>query len=242
MALSQRDADGDGYENGFDTCVDKANAEWKPRAPDPVNDTDNDGLPNVCDPEPTTASAGSPTGCKSGYTGPDHDQDCFANRADNCPVNKSLQDASKPPDQNTNKPFAPDEDRDGIGDVCDPDKTAVNGDYIGYCLKFAINVGGAQGATVGERDAQQAPDCAARIDQTPPPGTSIASATPRPNTGSGGTGGGSGTGVGPSSGVGSLSPTATGFPVWAAILAGLGAAGVISGFALFARVSPRRER
>ncbi len=249
LALSQRDADSDGYENGLDTCFDKYNPEWDPRIVDTEHDTDKnpqsgapspDGIPDVCDPSPAAPSAGSPTGCKSGYTGPDEDQDCFANRADNCPLKSQLKDPTKPADNfpatNTNPPLAPDKDRDGIGDACDPNIDAVNGENIGYCLKFPINVGGAQGAVVGTKDPLPAPECAARIDKTPPV---VVQPTPTPRPDSGNTG----TSVGPiDSGVGSLSPTATGFPLWAAVLAGIGALGVISGFALFARLAPRRER
>jgi hypothetical protein len=245
LALSQRDADGDGIENSLDVCFETANSEWNPRAPDPVNDTDNDGLPNVCDPAPTTTSPGSPTGCKSGYTGPDHDQDCFSNRADNCPTDISLEDPTKPPDENTNKPLAPDADKDAIGDACDPDVNAVNGEYIGYCIKFALNVGGAAGAVTGVRENAKAPDCAAQGPVIAPPtgaGIVAASPTPRPAGASGSNTGTGGVDGGPVSGVGSLSPTATDFPVWAAILAGFGAAGLVSGLALYARVNPRRQR
>ena len=247
LALSQRDADGDGIENSLDVCFDKPNGEWNPRLPDPVNDTDTDGLPNVCDPAPTTTSPGSPLGCKSGYTGADHDQDCFANRADHCPTAVSLQDPSRPPDNVDNLPFAPDDDSDGIGDACDPDKTAVNGDYTGYCLKFALTTGGAGGPVTGVRENKAAPDCAALgVVVQPSKGTSIPTASPRPGTTLGNQNQnqnpqGSG-GVGPPTGVGSLSPTATGFPVWAAILAGLGAAGILSGLALYARLAPRKQR
>ena len=246
MALSQRDADGDGYENSLDVCFDKPNGEWNPRAIDAANDSDNDGLPTVCDPNPTETSPGSPNGCRSGYTGADHDQDCFANRADNCPTTKSLQDPTKDPNNfpdtaNQNTPLAPDADSDGIGDACDPDVNAVNGDYIGYCLQFALDVGGAVVPVTGVRGATLAPECAAQGPVvTASQGTSIASASPRPGTSGQNTGS---NGVpGPASGVGSLSPTATGFPVWAAILAGLGAAGILSGLALYARLAPRKQR
>jgi hypothetical protein len=243
LALSQRDADGDGYENSLDTCVYTYNPEWKPYAPDPVNDSDNDGLPNVCDPEPAKTSSGSPTSCESGYTGPDHDQDCFANRADNCPVNVSLEDPTKQPDPTTNKPFAPDDDSDQIGDACDKNPNIVDGENTGFCLNFPINIGGAAGPVVGTKDPGKAPDCAATTIGpttviTPPP-TPVRTGGPGGTNVPGGTGGIIGGG---DPGVGSLSPTATGFPLWAAILAGVGALGVISGFALFARLAPRRER
>jgi len=252
LALSQRDADGDGIENSLDVCFDKYNPTWEPRNTDPVNDPDADGLPNECDPSPNQTGASSPNGCKSGYTGPDEDQDCFANRADNCPLKVSLQDPNKAPDPATNKPFAPDKDSDGIGDACDPNPDTTNGENIGYCIKFALQVGGAAGVVEGVKDQQLSPDCAAAVSSTnqpitPPPPPSGAP-TPRGQTittgggGGGGGGGVSGVAGGPAGGVGSLSPTATGFPVWAAVLAGLGAAGIISGLALFTRLAPRRRR
>jgi hypothetical protein len=242
LALSQRDADGDGFENGLDVCALEPNPNWDPRLPDAVNDPDLDGLPNECDPSPNEAGEGSPVGCKSGLTGADEDGDCFANRADNCPTDNQLEDPSKPPDVNDNVPLAEDTDKDGIGDACDPNLNDVNGDYIGYCLKFPIVLGGAAAPSIGQRESTPGPECAAQVvgptTVITPPGQ-----TPRPSgAGSGGGGGSSGVGGGPSSGVGSLSTTATGFPLWAAILAGLGTAGVISGLALFAHVSPRRER
>jgi hypothetical protein len=240
LTVSQRDADGDGIENSLDVCFDKPNGEWNPRAIDAVNDADRDGLPSACDPKPNETGPSSPAGCKSGYTGADEDQDCFANRADNCPLKPSLQDPGQPPALSTNGPFAPDTDRDGIGDACDPNPTAVNGDYAGYCIKFAIAVGGANGPAVGVRQTDKpAPDCAAKGPViTPAQDTSITTASPRSgsisNTGTGIAGPGD-------SGAGGLSPTVTEFPLWAAILAGIGAGGVISGFAVFARLSPRRD-
>ena len=247
LALSQRDLDGDGYENGFDTCFDKANPEWNPRAPDPTNDTDLDGIPNVCDPDPAHAAAGSPTGCKSGYTGPDEDQDCFANRADTCFKDSNLKDPTKAadnfPETNANPPIAEDKDKDGIADACDPHPDAVDGDYTGVCLDFAMNIGGAPGPVTGVKESEAAPGCAAQIvsNAPTPPGQT---ASPRPSgaSGSGNTGGGSSGVGGPSSGVGSLAPTGTDVPLWAAILAGLGAVGLVSGLALYARLAPRRQR
>ncbi len=245
LAASLRDADGDGIPNSLDVCFDKPNGEWNPYAEDKPNDTDLDGLPNACDPHPADKAAQSPNGCKSGITGPDEDQDCFSNRADNCPVVSQLKDPTQPadnyPETNANPPLAPDDDSDGIGDKCDPDPAAPNGDYIGYCLKMALHVGGANGAVVGVRQTDKlVPDCAAQVISTPTPVGQTA--TPRPSGGSANTGGNSGVGAGPSSGVGSLAPTGADVPLWAAILAGLGAAGLVSGLALYARLAPRRHR
>jgi hypothetical protein len=248
LAMTQRDADGDGWENGFDTCVYDYNPGWNPRGPDQVNDPDADGIPNECDPDKATAAPSSPNGCKSGYTGADQDQDCFANRADNCPLVASLKDPTKPPDNNpatnTNPPLAPDDDLDGIGNACDKNLNAVDGDNTGVCLKFPIAIGGAGGKVVGTADAQKGPDCAARIDETPVVATATLnpSVTPRPTGGSGSGGGGGGVNGGGDPGVGSLAPTAANFPVWAAVLAAIGAMGIIGGLTLYARLSPKRQR
>ncbi len=169
LAMSERDADGDGIENGLDTCVYTYNPEWNPPGIDPVNDPDMDGLPTVCDPKPQETSPGSPVGCASGYTGPDHDQDCFSNRQDNCPTDNQLEDPGQPPSP-TNLPLQTDADHDRIGDACDFNPSAVDGDNIGYCLKFALDVGGAGGPVVGVRDAVHGPDCVASIvEPTPAP-------------------------------------------------------------------------
>jgi hypothetical protein len=186
-----------------------------------------------------TPIAGSPTGCKSGYTGADEDQDCFANRADNCPLVNQLQDPTKPADETTNTPVAPDADSDGIGDACDPGVNAANGDNISYCLKFAVEVGGAGGAKVGAKDSKPGPDCAASVVNPPTVIPLPSSVTPR-SSGSRATGGG--VDGGPVTGVGSLSPTETEFPVSAAILAGLGAIGILGGRTLLSRRAPRRGR
>jgi len=111
--MSQRDADNDGIENSLDVCALVANSEWNGRIsirrmtltrtrPAKRNLT---AFPMSA--TPTRQSRGrQPNGCKSGYTGSDEDQDCFANRADNCPVTKQLENPALPPDQDTNKPLA----------------------------------------------------------------------------------------------------------------------------------------
>ncbi len=177
LAVSQRDTDGDGIENGLDVCFDKSNSEWNPRAIDPANDPDMDGLPSVCDPNPAMAGPGSPTGCFSGYTGADEDQDCYSNRQDNCPTIRQLKDPTEPPDNfpstNTNPPLAPDSDGDGIGDACDPDRFAPNGDYTGDCIEFSLNVGASAGPVVGVRGSMPVPECTVQCSgctpETPTP-------------------------------------------------------------------------
>jgi len=75
QAVSQRDADNDGIENGLDPCVLTDSSAWDPRASsDPGNsDSDSDGLPDDCD-------DGS-----SGTDQTDYDDDLWGNRIDNCP-------------------------------------------------------------------------------------------------------------------------------------------------------------
>ncbi len=160
LAVSERDADGDGIENGLDVCALIANPEWNPRGVDTEHDPDMDGLPSVCDPNPNETSPGSSAGCASGYTGPDEDQDCYSNRQDNCPLVNQLEDPSQPPGP-ANLPLQTDSDGDRIGDVCDPNPQTGNGEFIGYCLKFPLTVGGGAGPVVGVKDSRLAPDCAA---------------------------------------------------------------------------------
>ncbi|HSP54040.1 MAG TPA: hypothetical protein VLS25_00500 [Dehalococcoidia bacterium] len=187
LALSGRDLDGDGIDNSLDVCFDKANPEWNPRAVDPANDTDMDGIPNVCDPNPNQVAPGSPVGCKSGYTGADEDQDCIANRADSCFKDSDLKDPTKPadnfPETFTNPPIVKDKDGDGIGDVCDPHPDQVDGDYTGVCLDFEIDVAGAGGPVTGVKESAPVPACVEGVHgdgpYTPTP-TPSPTATPEP--------------------------------------------------------------
>lgn len=99
VALGQRDADGDGYENTLDTCPFVANL-GDPRVTGDGDD-DTDGLDAACD------SNDDPT---TGGTNSDEDLDGYLNRGDNCPVtpNGEAEDNQR------------DSDDDGIGDACDP--------------------------------------------------------------------------------------------------------------------------
>jgi len=242
VASSQRDADSDGIENGLDVCSLVANGDWNPHIIDTVNDTDGDGLPNVCDPKPDIKSGQSPLTCEAGIVGDDDDKDCFANRADNCPTTNQLKTPAAPPDE-TNLPDIKDTDVDGIGDACDPSPNAVNGEFQGYCIQFAVAVGGSVGAVSGTRTGNT-PDCAgvAVVQPTANP-SGIVTAAPKTATPVGQTpvGGGGGVGGSGDSGVGSLSPTNAGIPIWAAVLASLGGLGLLVGAGML-RFSHARRR
>ena len=125
---SERDADGDGFENDLDPCPYTVDPGWDPTAPDTtdgtcipgwVGDSDCDGLPNSCDPDP----AGSPTDpdnidCIGAQN--DCDDDGYKNCQDICPLvpnglsedNMADDDSSVPNDDLGPSP-------DSIGNVCD---------------------------------------------------------------------------------------------------------------------------
>src|SRR2546422_9173093 len=168
FATSGRDADGDTIENSLDVCATAPNPDWDPRASDRVNDTDGDGFPNACDPNPTVPGAFSPSTCLSGYTGSDEDQDCYANRADNCP-NQNERDEN-------GKPRQSDMDGDGIGDACDGSPTAPDGPLISLCLKFPLEVGDASSRVVGAVDGTPGPGCIA-LALTAPTAAPVGNAT-----------------------------------------------------------------
>lgn len=226
LSASQRDADGDGIENGLDVCALTANPGWDPRGAS--NDGDLDGIPDACDPDPAVQGSQSPFTCKAGIVGPDEDQDCFSNRADNCPLDNQLANPNLPPDTD-NLPAPNDEDNDGIGDACDPNPNNADteGEPSFICMKFALDVGGAQKATA-TYDPNQSRDCAvSSAVPTGPTPTLAPGETPVP-TATGG-GGNNGVDVPPDTGVGSLAPVATSVSLWAIALALVGTAGVLAG-------------
>jgi hypothetical protein len=97
-AFGERDTDGDGHENGLDTCPFDTNV-GNPRVKG-EGDADEDGLDAACDPNDFEANA-------------DQDGDGYVNRDDICPL-------AKAEDTSTQK----DRDDDQIGDECD---TSGNG-------------------------------------------------------------------------------------------------------------------
>jgi hypothetical protein len=244
VAGSQRDADNDGIENSLDVCSKDSNPEWNPRAVDAANDSDGDGMPKPCDPDDTKAAPQSPLTCSAGIVGNDQDQDCFANRADNCPNDNQLKNPSSPPDPTENVPDIKDTDYDGIGDACDDNDNAANGENIGYCIEFSLNVGQPAGPVVGVRNSQGAPECAASAftqgEEVPGQGQVTGTRTTTTTNTQTGTQTG-GVGSGPVTGVGSLSPVSRDVPVWAAALAAIGGLGIIAGLGLLTRSAVRRR-
>jgi hypothetical protein len=112
-AFGERDADGDGYENGLDTCPFDRNV-GNPRVKG-EGDADEDGLDAACDPNDFEANA-------------DQDGDGYVNRDDICPLVKA-------DDSSTQK----DTDDDQIGDECD---TSGNGpDVADGDVPLAIQAG-----------------------------------------------------------------------------------------------------
>ena len=139
FSIGSRDADDDGKENANDKCPLVADSTDF-RTADTTNDTDADGIPNVCDPTPDEN-----TGLG------DHDGDGFANRLDNCPtVSNPIQEESEPgsaPDGN--------EGQDSIGDACDDNPTTPDGHYHATFTFDAFCVSGTDSDGDGFCDATE---------------------------------------------------------------------------------------
>lgn len=236
--VSQRDLDGDGHENGLDSCFNDAEPNWDPRASDATFDADGDGLTTACDPNPSVPSQASDQSCPAGQTGPDEDRDCFSNRQDNCPL--------VPNDQT-------DDDGDGIGDApgCDPDPSTPSGERAEMCLATVLTI---PSSPVAEVLAPYSPPCVVAGAAQGPGGTGGTDGTgggtdgtgggDGTTGGTGGTGGAAGGGAGgPDTGVGSLAPAVSSIPTWAAIASGLGGAGLLGSLGTFlSRFLHRRRR
>ncbi len=119
VAVGQRDADGDGYENGLDTCPFDANQGDPAERGD--GDFDEDGIDDVCDPDPQTGVI-------------DFDLDGYPNRQDNCPLIANGENED-------NQASA---DLDQIGDACDPnpDDADAQGELKKAVLEQEITIAG----------------------------------------------------------------------------------------------------
>ncbi|MGB6896549.1 MAG: thrombospondin type 3 repeat-containing protein [Dehalococcoidia bacterium] len=106
---TERDADGDGFENDLDPCPFTVDAGWDARLnPPQTGDADGDGLPDSCDPDDGTVNA-------------DEDYDGYSNRQDNCPLVKNGLATGQDNQADSEPVEAPDQGPgpDAIGDACD---------------------------------------------------------------------------------------------------------------------------
>ncbi len=250
----QRDADGDGIENGLDPCPLSPDPNWDPRGPayQPGSDDDADGLPNSCDPNPTVPSP-------IVINGFDEDRDQWRNRMDNCPLVKNGPSEEDIPGVGNND----DEDSDGIGDACDPhpNDADAEGDpkAVATVNNLTIGAGGTAPIETGTyrdlelEDLEQllGPGCgcdvggggaadgggAGTTDDTGTTGdtgdTGVAGEVTGPGTDAAG---------GAATGVGSLAPAVSSIPAWAAIASALGGAGLLGSLGAFLARFVRRRR
>lgn len=145
---AQPDADDDGIENALDPCPFTPDPSWDPRAPviqGAAGDSDADGLPASCDPNPNVPSAYTANGVPHS----DEDGDGWINRADNCPLVAN-------PDQL-------DSDGDGIGDACDPHPQTVDGLQPSFCNTTEVAIGAGGGLPAWP---YYLVPCAGGVDQT----------------------------------------------------------------------------
>jgi len=138
---SERDVDGDGWENDMDPCFYQANPGWNPRLAPPTpcgagkpGDVDCDGLPDICDPEPNGVDDGG-VECDPAAPQFDCDNDGYNNQQDICPL---VADGPLPdPVQNQldsdglvgNADLGP--QPDSIGNACDDSDDDGNEDGAG---------------------------------------------------------------------------------------------------------------
>lgn len=141
FSYGQRDADNDGKENSYDSCI---------FAPNSGVDSDGDGIDDACDP-------GAPAGN-------DQDGDGFVNLQDNCPLNANGGAAQRDNEDDPSVAYitsAPDggPKGDDIGDICDPDDlSAVSGGGFVQAYTFdAVCIDGA-----ADNDADNDGYCAAQ--------------------------------------------------------------------------------
>ena len=127
VSVGQRDADGDGYENGLDTCPYDKNV-GNPRVPYD-GDLDNDGLDAACDPNDNLDTGGAKQ---------DQDNDNYPNRGDNCPLVANGEEEAKVPNVGNQS----DKDLDQIGDACDKNPDKADGELAKAQPSVKITIGG----------------------------------------------------------------------------------------------------
>lgn len=135
FTASQRDADGDGFENILDTCPFQDNNE-NPKDAATSENPDGDGLDSACDPNDPNNSSPCGPGTGDDFFGSDCDADQFLNRGDNCPLEPNITQA--------------DDDNDGIGDACDivgaggfgKGPNVADGEPIELCIVTQVDIGG----------------------------------------------------------------------------------------------------
>jgi hypothetical protein len=243
LQRGQRDADGDGHANALDTCPFLSLPNWDPRVPGGGGlDTDEDLLPDDCDPDPNTKSGPSPqpdpsgTGCEKGNVGPDEDSDCYSNGQDNCPRVPNGVDQNG---ESIGADNQEDEDEDGIGDACDTNPTVPDGTRPLVCTVIPITIGSPSGSAT-DLDCAAALAAALAGDTGDEDGDGDGGGDGDGDGNGGGsqvesqTSGPSGGGAGgPDTGVGSLAPAIASIPGWAAIASGLGGAGILGAIGSF---------
>lgn len=127
IAAGQRDADGDGIENGMDTCAFDVN-EGDPRIKGD-GDLDEDGLDAACDPNDNETNSDNDTPDGDGYT----------NRQDNCPLIANGELEEDVPGVGNQR----DSDDDSIGDACDPDpdNADAQGELVFATVSPEVSIG-----------------------------------------------------------------------------------------------------
>ena len=118
IAAAQPDPDGDGLETFLDTCPLVANV-GDPRIKED-GDADGDGLDAACDPNDQETNS-------------DEDLDGYVNRQDNCPLEANGDQTTNQADDDVDADG--DQQRDGIGNECDPDPLVFNGEPVAERLK-----------------------------------------------------------------------------------------------------------